>query len=51
MNITRTIRNMNADSIGILNTLIDFYRTEDNEAVADSLEHAKNMLEIMNENA
>lgn len=48
MRITRTIRNMNTDAINTLNTLIAFYRNE-NEVVADNLEHAKNMLEIMNE--
>lgn len=41
---------MNTDAINTLNTLIDFYRTENNAVVADNLEHAKNMLEIINEN-
>lgn len=45
-----TLYNLNIESIGILNTLIEFYRNEKNDAVADCLEHASIVLELVNEN-
>lgn len=45
-----TLYNLNIESMCALSALIELYRHEENDAIADCLEHASIVLELVNEN-